>query len=118
MGRPKKIVEPDVLEGAPTFAEVEPKQETSSILPLPEPEPDEGSVTVYVSSKNIETIQKKVANGKSEKYVRGSINGKQFEVVCDRNVKVPLDVALVLKPISQGVEKVDYTKEIESKVYS
>lgn len=55
-------------------------------------------VTIFIHSKGIETVPKKV-EGKTRQFVRGAINLEPFEVECDRHVDVLPHVAEVLQPL-------------------
>lgn len=64
---------------------------------------DEAATTksIFVKSNGIETIKKD-----KKKHVYGYVNGIYFEVPCDKQVDVPLDVAEALAGLLEAQSKV------------
>lgn len=61
-------------------------------------EAPKNTVSVYVRSKGQPTVKGVTADGESCVLLKGQINGKPFEVECDKLVEVSPEIAAVLEP--------------------
>lgn len=66
-----------------------------------------GSHNIFLpsSSDYVNSFSRKLSDGNKEKYIEGSINGKHFEVVCDKIVTVSDDIYQALKPMLEKIKR-------------
>lgn len=105
MPKRKNDMTDEVLETLDQTPDEETVEETPAEEALPQVRDADGIMratagleSVFISSHNPQLeIHERGPKGKSEKFVRVTINGFQHEIPCNQHVEIPVEVATILK---------------------